>query len=162
REALETELARRREEAERADSQRHEQAKQETARPLADAQEHASAAEARVAAALQKAEEIRSKAEEQAARTLADARGAADRITQEAKQGSELLRSETSAKVERERRTAQRELDELNQQRESITTYLDELRGLLGDGDDSAVNALMADRKSTRLNSSHVSISYAV
>src|SRR5699024_10947831 len=44
--------------------------------------------------------------------------------------------------VDREQRTAKRELDELNQQRESITAYLDELRELLGEGDDSAVSAL--------------------
>src|SRR5699024_5331728 len=99
-------------------------------------------AEARVAAALEKAEDIRAKAEEQAAQTIADATATADRMIRDAKQGSELLRSETSAKVDREQRAAKRELDELNQQRESITAYLDELRGLLGEGDDSAVSAL--------------------
>ncbi len=54
-------------------------------------------------------------------RSIAEARGHADKVLSEAK-----------AEAERNRRAAQRQVDELIRQRDSITGTLDQLRSLLG------------------------------
>ncbi|MDR3202624.1 MAG: hypothetical protein LBT54_05790, partial [Bifidobacteriaceae bacterium] len=63
---------------------------------------------------------------------LSNARRNADRVLGDARAFAERTLSEAVEEAERERAAVQRQVDDLNRQRESITVYLEELRGLLG------------------------------
>jgi cell division septum initiation protein DivIVA len=99
---------------------------------VADAHQRADEAEARLSAALERAEESRREAEAHARTLLGNARNNADEIVAEAREHAEKIISEAVTDAERERSLAMREVEELNRQRESITSYLDDLRSLLG------------------------------
>ena len=125
-------IAARHEEAERSDADRHATARGETERLVRDAEAHATEAEQRVAKALEQAEKVRIDAETHAKELLSNARRNADRVVAEAREHAENSLSEAMTESERERTSAQRQVEDLNRQRESITSYLDELRNLLG------------------------------
>jgi cell division septum initiation protein DivIVA len=74
---------------------------------------------------------VRREAEVHSQTLLTNARNNADEIVSDAREHAEAIISEAVSDAERERTMAAREVDELNRQRESITTYLDDLRGLL-------------------------------
>jgi hypothetical protein len=99
---------------------------------IAEANARAEEAEERVAQALARAEKLRHDADQQASDLLANARRNADRVLQDARSFAERTLSEAVEEAERERISVQRQVDDLNRQRESITGYLEELRGLLG------------------------------
>ena len=98
---------------------------------VADAKARANEAEAQLAEALERAEQARRDAEEHARTLLSNARHNADDIVSGAREHAETIISEAVTDAERERALANKEVAELNQQRESITAYLDELRTLL-------------------------------
>jgi len=62
---------------------------------------------------------------------LSNARHNADDIVSQSREHAETIISEAVTDAERERSLASKEVEELNHQRESITTYLDDLRSLL-------------------------------
>jgi cell division septum initiation protein DivIVA len=93
---------------------------------------HAAEAEQRVVEALAHADDVRAEAEAHSKDNLASARSTADRLVSDAREMSDQILSDAMSMAERERITAHRQVEELNRQRESITAYLDELRGLLG------------------------------
>ncbi len=95
---------------------------------VADARTRADEAEARLADALERAEQARRDAEEHARTLLSNARHNADDIVSQAREHAETIISEAVTDAERERTLASTEVEELNRQRESITTYLDDLR----------------------------------
>ncbi len=74
---------------------------------------------------------MRREAEVHSQTLLSNARNNADEIVSEAREHAENIISEAVSDAERERTAAQREVEELNRQRESITGYLDDLRSLL-------------------------------
>jgi cell division septum initiation protein DivIVA len=97
-----------------------------------EARQRADESEERLSAALERAETVRQEADAHANRVLTNARTNADEIVTEAREHAETIISEAVNDSERERSMAQREVEELNRQRESITGYLDDLRSLLG------------------------------
>ena len=91
-----------------------------------------------MAKALAQADKVRADAETQAKELLSNARRNADRVVAEAREHAEKQIGDALTESERERTTAARQVEDLNRQRESITTYLDELRNLLGHDPDRA------------------------
>src|SRR5690606_37624098 len=88
----------------------------------------------RAAKATQQAEQTRREADQHAKQLLANARKNSEQIIAEAKAQAEQLLAETKAEAERIRTAAQRQVDELTRQRDSITSHLNQLRQLLGGG----------------------------
>jgi cell division septum initiation protein DivIVA len=131
---LELSLAARREEAERVDAERHEQAVGQATQLVSEAEQRAAAAEQRAAKAVEQAEAVRRDADEHAKGLVSTARRNADQVVAEARAHAEKVVSEAKAEAERHRRAAQRQVDELIRQRDSITGHLDQLRHLLGAG----------------------------
>jgi cell division septum initiation protein DivIVA len=129
---LEVKLAARREEAERLDAERHDQAVAQATQLVAEAEQRAATAEQRAAKAVEQAESVRRDADEHSKGLLATARRNAEQILGEARQHADKIMSEAKAEAERTRRAAQRQVDELVRQRDSITGHLDQLRQLLG------------------------------
>ncbi|MBC7298210.1 MAG: hypothetical protein H5T82_04880, partial [Demequina sp.] len=134
----------RREAAEASLTERHNAATAESEAMVADARKRADEAEARLADALERAEQARRDAEEHARTLLSNARHNADDIVSQSREHAETIISEAVTDAERERSLASKEVEELNHQRESITTYLDDLRSLLSS---DPVNNLAAASK---------------
>src|SRR5690606_35795500 len=134
----ELEVVRRREEAERENAERHAAAKAETEKLVSTAEEHAAEAEKRVALAREQAEKVRSESDAYVKDLMSTARRNADQIVAEARAFAEQTVSDAKAEAEQQRNVAQRQLEDLTRQHDSINTYLDELRGLLGGGDAEA------------------------
>jgi hypothetical protein len=63
---------------------------------------------------------------------VADARKSADRIVAEAREFAEQTIDDARAEAESSRSAAQHQLEDLTRQHDSINSYLDELRGMLG------------------------------
>ena len=130
---LEVKLAARREEAERLDAERHEQAVAQATQLVAEAEQRAAAAEQRAAKAVEQAESVRRDADEHSKSLLGGAaRATPSRCSPRPAQHADKVMSEAKAEAERTRRAAQRQVDELTRQRDSITGHLDQLRHLLG------------------------------
>jgi cell division septum initiation protein DivIVA len=129
---LEVKLAARREEAERLDAERHDQAVAQATQLVAEAEQRAAAAEQRAAKAVEQAESVRRDADEHAKGLLGTARRNAEQVLAEARQHADKVMSDAKAEAERTRRAAQRQVDDLIRQRDSITGHLDQLRHLLG------------------------------
>jgi cell division septum initiation protein DivIVA len=129
---LEVKLAARREEAERLDAERHDQAVGQATQLVAEAEQRASAAEQRASKAVEQAEAVRRDADEHAKSLVGNARRNADQVIAEARAHADKVLSEAKGEADRNRRAAQRQVDELIRQRDSITGHLDQLRALLG------------------------------
>ncbi len=129
---LEVKLAARREEAERLDAERHEQAVGQATQLVAEAEQRAAAAETRAGKAVAQAEAVRRDADEHAKTLVGNARRNADQVMAEARAHADKVLSEAKGEADRNRRAAQRQVDELIRQRDSITGHLDQLRALLG------------------------------
>ena len=129
---LEVMLAARREEAERIDAERHEQAVAQATQLVAEAEQRAAAAEQRAAKAVEQAESVRRDADEHAKGLVGNARRNADQVIAEARAHADKVLSEAKSEADRNRRAAQRQVDELVRQRDNITGHLDQLRSLLG------------------------------
>ncbi|MGO1241129.1 MAG: hypothetical protein ACTMHU_06810, partial [Cellulosimicrobium funkei] len=85
-----------------------------------------------VAHALQQAEKVRSESDAYVKDLLSTARRNADQVVAEARAFADQTVSDAKAEAEQQRNVAQRQLEDLTRQHDSINTYLDELRGLLG------------------------------
>jgi hypothetical protein len=131
---LEVKLAARREEAERLDAERHEQAVAQATQLVAEAEQRAAAAEQRASKAVEQAEAVRRDADEHAKSLVGNARRNADQVIAEARSHADKVLSEAKSEADRNRRAAQRQVDELVRQRDSITNHLEQLRQLLGTG----------------------------
>ncbi|HEX2807669.1 MAG TPA: hypothetical protein VHN80_16020, partial [Kineosporiaceae bacterium] len=131
---LEVSLAARREQAERVDADRHEQAVAQATQLVAEAEQRAAAAEQRAAKAVEQAEAVRRDADEHAKSLVGTARRNADQAVAESRAHAEKVVSEAKAEAERHHRVVQGQVDELVRQRDSITGHLDQLRRLLGAG----------------------------
>jgi len=129
---VDLELAAHREAIERANAEMFDQAKAEADGLLADAASFAKEAEERVADAMTRADAELADAERRASDQLESARRTADRLVADARDRAQQLLADARRAAERERSSAHREIEDLERQRESITAYLDELRGILG------------------------------
>ena len=129
--ALELELAERREKAEREEGERHDAAVAQTQKLVSDAEQRAKAADVRFketeARSLQRrkdseaeSNEITAKAKSFAERTIADARSEAEQ---------HLFEARTHAEVTKQ--TAEREVSDLTRQRDTVTAQLNQLREML-------------------------------
>lgn len=98
----------------------------------AAAEQRIAVAEERSSRALERAEVVRHEADEYAKVLIASARQNADQVIAEARLYADKALSEGQAEAERNRRAAQRQIDELVRQRDSIAGHLDQLRHLLG------------------------------
>jgi ElaB/YqjD/DUF883 family membrane-anchored ribosome-binding protein len=81
---------------------------------------------------VEQAEAVRRDADEHAKSLVSNARRNADQVIAEARAHADKMLSEAKSEAERNRRAAQRQVDELIRQRDSITGHLDQLRHLLG------------------------------
>jgi cell division septum initiation protein DivIVA len=125
-------VAQRREQVELEAAERHASAKDDTDRLIKTAEDHAAEAEKRVAVALQQAEKVRAESDQYVKDLVAESRRTADRIVAEARAFADQTVSDARAESEAHRGAAQRQFEDLSRKQESINTYLDELRGLLG------------------------------
>ncbi|WP_454301411.1 hypothetical protein [Salana multivorans] len=110
----------------------HAAAKANVDQLLTDANAQVAQAEERVVDAIARAESIASSSEANAARTLQTARERADRIVVEANEHAEATVGRAAVEAQRRIDAIAGEVAELERQRDGITAYLDELRGLLG------------------------------
>ena len=129
---FEIQLAARREEAERQEAERHAAAQAATQKLVSEAEQRAATAEQRAAKATQQAEQTRREADPHAKQLVANAKKNADQIVAEAKARPSSSSPRPRPRPSARRTAAQREVDELTRQRDSITTHLAQLRQLLG------------------------------
>src|SRR6202035_4930533 len=71
-------------------------------------------------------------ADQHARKLVSNAKKNADQIVSQAKTQADQLLAETKADAERRRAAAQREVDELTRQKDSIASHLAQVRQLLG------------------------------
>ena len=86
----------------------------------------------RDAKASAQADQTRRDADSHARQLVSNAKKNADQIVSQAKSQADQLLAETKADAERRRAAAQREVDELTRQKDSIATHLAQVRQLLG------------------------------
>ena len=129
---FEIQLAARREEAERQEAERLAAAQSATQKLVSEAEQRASTAEQRAAKASAQADQTRRDADSHARQLVSNAKKNADQIVSQAKSQAEQMLAETKADAERRRAAAQREVDELTRQKDSIATHLAQVRQLLG------------------------------
>lgn len=129
---FDTRFTARREEAERHETERLAAAKAVTDKLIAAAEQQAAAAEQQAAGASGKADEAQQEADQHSQRLMDKARAEADQITGQAQDQAAKLLAATQAAAERERATAQRFVDELNEQKEGVTADLALISELIG------------------------------
>jgi hypothetical protein len=131
---LEVELAARREDAERHETERLADAQATTRALVAEAERRAADAEGRAAAAIAQADHTRRDAERDAAAALAEAREKADQVVTQAtaKAAKALADFEVEAALRRE--AVQRELDELTKQKNDVSGVLAQMRQVFNAG----------------------------
>ena len=121
---FEIQLAARREEAERQEAERLAAAQSATQKLVSEAEQRASTAEQRAAKASAQADQTRRDADSHARQLVSNAKKNADQIVSQAKTQAEQMLAETKADAERRRAAAQREVDELTRQKDSIASHL--------------------------------------
>ncbi|HEX4398679.1 MAG TPA: cellulose-binding protein, partial [Trebonia sp.] len=129
---LEIELAARREEAERGESERHTAAVAETRALVAEAERRAAAAQEQAGAVTAQNEQAKRDADERVRQLLEDAKRDADQVLADATAAATRLRTEADADAERRRATAQRDLNELSKQKDEVARHLAQMRQLVG------------------------------
>ena len=129
---FEIQLASRREEAERQEAERLAAAQSATQKLVSEAEQRAATAEQRAAKASAQAEQTRREADQHSRQLVTNAKKNADQIVAQAKSQAEQLLADTKAEIERHRAGAQREVNELSKQKESISTHLAQISQLLG------------------------------
>jgi len=129
---LEIEIAARREDAEREESQRHDAAQAGTRQLVTEAERRAATADEKAAAATAQAEQTRKDAEERARQLVDDAKQQAEQIISKSRVSAEGVYAETKADAERDLARVRGELDELTKQRDSISVYLAQMRQMVG------------------------------
>jgi len=125
-------LAARREEAERQEAERLAAAQSATQKLVSEAEQRASTAEQRAAKASAQADQTRRDADQHARQLAGNAKKNADQIAGQAKAQADQLLTEVKADAERRHAAAQREVDELTRQKDSIASHLAQVRQLLG------------------------------
>jgi uncharacterized phage infection (PIP) family protein YhgE len=131
---LEVALARRREEAERAEIERLAEA-QEATRTLVDgAERRAADAEKRAAEAIARAEQARRDAEADAKQEIADAHRKAELIIAQAKDEGRQALADIETDADKRRAVLKRELDELTKQKTEIDEQLAKMRQVFAVG----------------------------
>jgi hypothetical protein len=103
----------------------------ETRDPSGTSSRTSSTAEQRAAKASAQADQTRRDADAHARQLVSNAKKNADQIVTAAKAQADQLHAETKADAERRRAAAQREVDELTRQKDSIATHLAQVRQLL-------------------------------
>jgi vacuolar-type H+-ATPase subunit H len=78
------------------------------------------------------AEQTRRDADQHARQLVSNAKKNADQILSQAKQQADQLLAETKSEAERQRTSAQRHVDDLNKQKESVAAHLAQISQLLG------------------------------
>jgi membrane protein involved in colicin uptake len=129
---VEIQLASRREEAERQQRARLAAAQAATQQLSTEAEHQAATAGQRAAKASAQAEQANSEAEQYAQQLIRDAKEKADQILAQAKAQAEKRFADINSEIEQDRAAAQPALDDLAQRKDSITSYLAQLRQLLG------------------------------
>ena len=125
-------LASRREEAERQEAERLAAAQAATQKMVSEAEQRASTAEQRATKASAQAEQTRRDADQHSRQLVGNAKKNADQIVAQAKAQADQLLADTKAEAERHRSAAQRHVDELNKQKESVAAHLAQISQLLG------------------------------
>jgi hypothetical protein len=128
---FEIQLASRREGAERQEAERLAA----TQKLVTEAEQRAATAEGRAANASARADQTRREADQHSKQLVSHAKKNADQIAAQiaahAKAQADQLVADTKTELERHRVAAQREVDELNRQKDAITTSLEQLRLLV-------------------------------
>jgi O-antigen/teichoic acid export membrane protein/cell division septum initiation protein DivIVA len=125
-------LAARREEAQRQEAKRLSAAQSAAHKLVSEAEQRASTAEQWAAKASAQADQTRRDAASRGRQLVSNAKKNADQIISQAKSEAEQMLAETKADAERRRAAAQREVDELIRQKDSIASNLAQLRQSLG------------------------------
>lgn len=129
--ALELELAERREKAEREEGERHDAAIAATQKLVTDAEQRAKNADARAKETEARADTRRKESEAEASETMAKAKSFADRTMADARSEAEQLLFEARTHAEVTKQTAEREVADLTRQRDTVTAQLNQLREML-------------------------------
>ena len=129
---FEIQLASRREEAERQEAERLAAAQSATQKLVTEAEQRAATAEQRAAKASAQAEQTRREADQHSRQLVTNAKKNADQIVAQAKAQADQLLADTKSEIERHRASAQREVDDLSKQKESISSHLAQISQLLG------------------------------
>ena len=129
---LEIELAARREQAERAESERHAEAVVATRKLVEEAERRAATADRQAAAVAARNEQARREADERARQLVDDAQRDADRVLADVRAAARQVQAEADAEADRRRAAAQRELDELTKQKDEVSRHLAQMRQLVG------------------------------
>jgi hypothetical protein len=134
---LEVELAARREQADREEVVRLEDAQEASRKLVEEAERRAADAEKRAAKAIRQAEQARKDAEEDAKKQVADAHRTAELVVAQAKDEGKQVLADIEEDGARRRAAIQRELDELTKQKHDVDAQLAKMRqvfalGVLG------------------------------
>jgi hypothetical protein len=129
---LEIELAARREQAERAESERHGEAVVATRKLVDEAERRAATAEERAAAVAARNEQVEREANERARQLVDDAQRDADRVLADVRVTAQQMQAEADAEADRRRAAVQRELDDLTKQKDEVSRHLAQMRQLVG------------------------------
>src|ERR671916_221044 len=129
--ALELELAERREKAEREEGERHDAAMAATQKLVAEAEQRAKAADTRAKEIDRAAEQRRRDSDAESNDILDKAKSYADRTVTDAKSEADQLVFEAKTHAEVTKQAAEREVAELTRQRDAVTGQLTQLREML-------------------------------
>ena len=99
---------------------------------MTEAEQRASTAEQRATKASARAEETRRDADRHIRQLVSNAKKNADQIVAQAEAQANQLLSDTKAEAERQLSAAQRQVDELNKQKENTAAHLAQISQLLG------------------------------
>jgi O-antigen/teichoic acid export membrane protein/cell division septum initiation protein DivIVA len=129
---LDIQLAARRREAQRQEAKRLSMARSAAQKLVSEAEQRASTAEQWAAKASAQADQTRRDAAARARQLVSNAMKNTDQIIRQAKSQAEQVLTETRADAERRRAVAQREVDELIRQQDSIASDPAQIRQALG------------------------------
>lgn len=129
--ALELELAERREKAEREEGERHDAAVAQTQKLVADAEQRAKTADIRAKETEARSDQRRKDSEAEANEITAKAKSFAERTVSDARSEAEQLLFEARTHAEVTKQTAEREVSDLTRQRDTVTAQLNQLREML-------------------------------
>jgi hypothetical protein len=125
-------LAARREEAERQEAERLAAAQAATRKLVSEAEQRAATAEQRATKASAQAEQTRRDADQHSVQLVSNAKKNADQIVAQAKAQADQLLADTKSEADWARTAAQRHVDDLNKQKDSVAAHLAQISQLLG------------------------------
>jgi hypothetical protein len=127
---LEEDLAARREQAEREEVERLEDAQAATRKLVAEAERHAADAEQRAADANKHAQQVRRETNEAAKRQLAESHRKAELLVAQAKDEGKQILADIEVDADKRRAVLHKELDELTRQKNEVDAKLAQMRQL--------------------------------